>query len=163
MKDVPLALKPPDPSVRIRPVKLSDVGALHAACWADRPPISTHQLVARAQQSARQGRGLGVVVIKDGPEDIRGYGQLTLWSRSAEISDLMIVEMDRGCGYGTAIIQYLVRTAREMHAPAVEIGAAVSNPGALALYRRLGFQDDHELMLNLGQGPEPVIYLRLPF
>lgn len=158
---LPLALQTPDPKVRIRPVQLTDVDILHHHCWSERPLAAIHQLVARAQQAARQGRGLGVVVVGDTPLDIRGYGQLTVWVRGGEISDLVIAPPHRGNGLGTAIIQYLVRAAREMRAPLVEIGAAYSNPGAMALYRRLGFEDDHTLMLNLGQGQEKVLYLKL--
>jgi ribosomal protein S18 acetylase RimI-like enzyme len=41
----------------------------------------------------------------------------------------------------------------------VEIGAADSNPRALALYRRLGFRDSRRVLLELGSGPELVLYL----
>ena len=43
----------------------------------------------------------------------------------------------------------------------IEIGAAMSNPRAVALYRRLGFEDSHTMMLNLGKGKEKVLFLRL--
>jgi len=157
----PLALHPPRADVRIRPVQLTDVAILHQRCWAERPRSAIDQLVNRAQQIARQGRGLGVVVWGDAREDVRGYGQLTMWPRGGEISDLMIMPQYRQCGLGTAIIQYLVRAAHEMRATTVEIGVALSNPRALALYRRLGFQDDHTVMIDLGNGPEAVLYLDL--
>ena len=158
---LPLALHNPDPNVIIRPVQLTDVDILHRNCWSERPHAAIHQLVVRAQQAARQGRGLGIVVTGKDRQDIRGYGQLTVWVRGAEISDLVIAESDRGKGLGTAVIQYLVRAARDMRTPLVEIGAAYSNPGAMALYRRLGFEDDHTIMLNLGQGSEEVLYLKI--
>ena len=62
----------------------------------------------------------------------------------------------------TATIQYLVRAAREMLAPAIEAGVALSNPHALTLYQRLGFVDDDIISLDLGDCLEPVLYLRLP-
>jgi len=156
-----LALHPPDPQVRIRPVRATDIPPLIAGCWSDRPPAEVHQLVNRAQQNARQGRGLGAVIVAENADSPIGYGQLTIWPRTAEISDLVVTENQRGRGLGTAMIQYLVRAAREMHAPAVEIGAAYSNPGALALYRRLGFQDSHVISLHLGNGMEDVLYLKI--
>lgn len=161
MYNQPIAFQNPDPKIKIRPVRLDDVGCLCEFCWPERPQAAVYQLVSRAQQIARQGRGLGVVVTGEEAAPVWGYGQLTLWPRAAEISDLIIAEAYRGRGLGTAIIQYLVRAARGMHSSAVEIGASVSNPGALALYRRLGFQDDHEVVLNLGEGNETVLYLRL--
>ncbi len=161
METIPLALKNPDPDMIIRPVQLTDIVLLHKACWSERPQAMVYQLIARAQQIARQGRGLGVVITGQSRDDVRGYGQLTMWSSTAEISDLVIREDDRGKGMGTALIQYLVRASKEMQAGVVEIGVARSNPRAMALYRRLGFVDNHEIMLNLGQGQEPVLYLKL--
>jgi len=160
MSDIPLALQPPDALVTMRPVRLSDAEPLRDQCWPERPFAAVYQLVIRARQNAVQGRGLGIIVM-DEARMVSGYGQLTLWPGCAEISDLVVMPQYRGQGIGTAMIQYLVRAAREMHVPCVEIGAAMSNPGALALYRRLGFVDDHTVWLNLGEGKEPVLFLRL--
>ncbi len=156
----PLALQPPDPQVNIRPVQLTDVIALHHNCWAERSCTAIQQMVERAQRNAQQGRGLGVVITADG-SDVVGFGQLTLWSECGELSDLIIAAPYRGRGLGTTLVQYLTRTAREMHATCLEIGAAYSNPQALALYRYLGFQDHRTLQLNLGNGNEAVLFLRL--
>ncbi len=155
-----LALQSPSALLAIRPVRLADAEALQETCWPERSFASVYQLVLRARQIAVQGRGLGIVA---GGEEaaLKGYGQLTLWPGCGEISDLVVAVTYRGQGIGTALIQYLVRTAREMHMPCVEIGAALSNPGAVSLYRRLGFEDDHTVWLNLGEGKEPVLYLRL--
>ncbi len=160
MESIPLALQPPDSLVMMRPVRLSDAELLRTDCWPERSFAAVYQLVMRARQNAIQGRGLGVVVV-DNASALKGYGQLTLWPGCAEISDLVVSPPYRGQGVGTAVIQYLVRAAREMHVPCLEIGAALSNPGAVALYRRLGFVDDHTVHLNLGEGKEPVLFLRL--
>jgi ribosomal protein S18 acetylase RimI-like enzyme len=37
----------------------------------------------------------------------------------------------------------------------------MTNQRALALYRRLGFQDSYTLQLDLGEGVEPVLYLAI--
>jgi ribosomal protein S18 acetylase RimI-like enzyme len=161
MIDVPNALKPPDPTVKIRPVRRIDVPVLHEVCWPDRPVTYVNQLVQRARQIAMHSRGLGVVLVGDAPDSVLGYGQLTLWPHGGEISDLVITSDHRGRGLGTTLIQYLVQAAREMRVSSVEIGVAYANTGALALYRRLGFNDDYSVMIDLGRGPEPVLYLRL--
>jgi ribosomal protein S18 acetylase RimI-like enzyme len=160
MSEQPLALQPPDSFVTIRPVRIADAETLQERCWPERPYAAVYQLVLRARQNALQGRGLGAVTVDDDGQLV-GYGQLTLWPGCAEISDLVVVASYRGRGLGTAMIQYLVRAAREMHVGCVEIGAALSNEGAVALYRRLGFVDDHTVWLNLGVGKEPVLFLRL--
>lgn len=161
MIEMPLALNPPDPAVKVRPVRLADVPVLHDICWPERPLTYANHLIKRARQIALQGRGLGVVVVGAGSDDLRAFGQLTMWPRGGEISDLVVGDAHRGKGIGTTVIQYLVQVAREMRADCVEIGVAHSNTGALALYRRLGFVDDHNVVINLGDGPEPVLYLRL--
>lgn len=161
MNQLPPALYPPDPGVRIRPVLAADSDALHRLGWPERSRASVDQLIARVQQYARDGRGLGVVVVDD-RDAVRGYGQLLMWPRTAEISDLFVAAPERGRGLGTAIIQYLTRSARDMNAPQVEIGAALSNPGALRLYRRLGFADSHQVELTLDGIRQKVQYLKLP-
>jgi len=160
MDNIPLALRPPDSPLTMRPVRLSDAEPLRDHCWPERPFAAVYQLVMRARQNALQGRGVGVVVV-DKVDGVMGYGQLTLWPGCGEISDLVVAPPFRRRGVGTAIVQYLARAAREMHISCIEIGAALSNPGAVALYRRLGFADDHTVWLNLGEGREPVLFLRL--
>lgn len=160
LSSLPLALHPPDPAVHLRPVLGADADPLHALGWPERSRASVDQLIVRAQHYAREGRGLGIVVVNDAGK-VRGYGQLTLWPRTGEISDLVVAAPDRGRGLGTAMIQYLTRAARDLHAPQLEIGAALSNPRALALYRRLGFVESHRIQLDLGKGREPIQYLKL--
>ena len=157
-----LALHPPDPQVSIRPVRLSDISDLHKNCWPERSPDSIYRFISRMRQTALSGRGIGVVVSGE-QGAIVGYGQFVMWPRCGEISDLIIAPAERGQGLGTTLIQYLTRAAREMNADCVDIGAALSNPGAIALYRRLGFRDSYKNKMNLGNGDEEVLYLRLKF
>lgn len=162
MRALPAALKEPDPAVNIRPVRLTDVSYLHESCWPQRAHSAVYQMILRALRSSDQRRGLGVVALSAAQKPI-AYGQLTLWPRCGELSDLIVAPDYRERGIGTGIIQYLSRTAREMHVNCLEIGAARSNPRAAALYRHLGFEDSHEVLLDLGHGQEPVLYLRLEF
>lgn len=158
MTQLPLAFQPPDPAVPLRPVQLSDVDSLYADCWPSRPYANIYNLVQRATRSAIDGRGIGLVV--SGQENqVQGYGQMILWPTCAEISDLVVTESCRGRGYGTAIVQSLVRAAIRLGADEAEIGAALNNPRAVALYRRLGFRDSHTVALTMGG--EHILYLRL--
>jgi ribosomal protein S18 acetylase RimI-like enzyme len=160
MMTLPLALETPNPRWRIRPVTMTDLEALHTNCWVERSFLSLYNLVSRITQLAKEGSGLGIVFVDD-DNSVRGYGQLTLWPNCAEITDLIIAESFRGRGIGTVLIQHLMRAAVEMHVDCVEIGAAVDNPRALALYRRLGFADSHMLDINIGMRKHEVIYLRI--
>lgn len=156
------ALQPPDPHITIRPVVLADIEALRTHCWPERDADSIYRFIARIRQAARDGRGLGAVVL-DAERETVGYGQVILWPRCAEISDLIIAPEQRGNGLGTALIQYLVQAARNMHVECLEIGAALSNPGAVNLYRRLGFRDSYTQVMPLENGNEEVLYLRIKF
>lgn len=157
---IPLALQPPRPNIAVRPVRLTDAETLYRRCWPHRPFAGVYNLISRMTRIAKDERGLGLVVLDDAGE-VQGYGQMAMWPTCAEISDLIISESYRSHGFGTALIQHLTREAARLKAPAVEIGAALSNPRAAMLYRRIGFEDSHTLMLNLGQGKEEVLFLRL--
>ena len=148
------------PALIIRPAYLADAVELGSQCWPERPNKSVHTLLHRAEKLWQQQRGLGAVAIKDSA--ICGFGMLTLWPRTAEISDLIVAPGRRGQGIGTAIITYLEQHAEKFGATHLEIGVALSNPRALALYRRLGFEDFRTLEIDLGHGPEPVLYLLKP-
>lgn len=157
------ALQPPDPALTIRPAAPSDLNALLCCCWQDRTYDVGRWLLSRVLRNQQAGRGTGAVLV-DADGAIGGFGQLTVWPRCGEISDLFVPAQHRSCGYGTALIQYMVQAARGLKGVScVEIGAAESNPRALALYRRLGFVDQRVIHMNLGSDErEPVIYMRLP-
>jgi ribosomal-protein-alanine N-acetyltransferase len=89
-----------------------------------------------------------------------GFGQLARWRNTAEIADLVVGKHWQSYGIGTAIVSQLVELAREQGFAHVEIGVAESNTRAYTLYRHLGFtQLENRLLLDLGQGPEPILYL----
>jgi ribosomal protein S18 acetylase RimI-like enzyme len=126
------------------------------------PQISLEVIERMIQQplaNAAKDRGLGVVVQACDDSTLYGFAQMTIWPRIAEISDLMVAEPYRNVGIGSAMIRYLEDVLRKRNYPRVEIGAALSNPRAIALYRRLGFVDERIVDLDFGRGPEPVLYL----
>jgi ribosomal protein S18 acetylase RimI-like enzyme len=143
----------------VRRVSPDDAAQLQESCWANWPVEVVSEALERVEILAQQGRGFAVVACQR--ERILGYGQMTVWPRAAEISDLIVAPPYRDNGIGTALIGYLVDKVRTWHLPHVEIGAALSNPRALALYRRLGFKDARTIELDLGSGPETVVYLNL--
>ena len=160
MDGQPLALTPPQCNSTIRPVQRDDVTAL-CLLWPHRSELDVLWLVKRAQQQARQERGLGVIITDEKSGAVVGYGQVTLWHQAAEIADLSIIESHRSQGLGTALVQHLVQVAIQMVAKRIEIGAALNNTRALALYHRLGFQNHRTVVIDLGHGVEPVVYLSL--
>ena len=160
MNSQPLALKLPQPNTSIRPVQREDTAAL-SALWPHRTELDVLWLIKRAQQQATQGRGLGIVVTDERSDEAIAYGQITLWHRAAEIADLAVLDCHRCRGLGTVLVQHLVTAANQMHAKRIEIGVAISNPRALALYHRLGFLEHRTVLIDLGHGGEPVVYLNI--
>lgn len=151
---------PSDSSITIRAVTLDDASALQSACWPNRPHDAIVEFLQRIGKLKQHRRGGGFVAERDGV--ICGFGLLTLWPRTAEISDLIVAPAYRDQGIGSQIITHLTGHARRLHASIIEIGVAMSNPRALALYRRMGFYDHHTLQIDLGNGLETVLYLEKP-
>lgn len=141
----------------LRAARTSDAWDLRRTCWPDRPLQHVLTLLERAEALQGSRRGLGAVATCEGVPC--GFGMLTVWPSGAEISDLHVAPSLRGRGIGSQIIGYLTDAARELGVERLEIGVALSNPRALALYQRLGFRDDRIIELDLGLGPQPVLYL----
>ncbi len=151
------------PIYQVREVAPADAEALHRHCWSDRTHDGVRELLQRAEWLHARKRGLGIVAeLTHAPYEPIAFAQLTLWPRAAEISDLIVTETLRNYGIGTVLINHLVERARSWHVEQVEIGVALSNPRALALYRRLGFHDDRTIKLDIGSGTEAVAYLKMP-
>jgi ribosomal protein S18 acetylase RimI-like enzyme len=148
----------PDPNVAVRPLRDDDTLALYSACWPALIETQAYERVARALALARRGRAWPLVGLYQ--DRVVGFGQLARWRHTAEITDLIVGEQWQSHGVGTAIVSRLVGLAAEQGFVRVEIGVAESNVRALSLYRRLGFnQHESHILLDLGHGPERVIYL----
>jgi ribosomal protein S18 acetylase RimI-like enzyme len=143
----------------LRLFRETDIPALHAACWPELSPVEVQERIIRFNRHYNGGRAWGLVALRG--EQIVGFGQLVHWGTCYEICDLVVGEKWREQGIGTALICALLKIAHAQGALEAEIGGAISNPRALALYRRLGFHDRREVMMDLGKGLEPVLYLSL--
>lgn len=160
---LPLALLPPDPAVHIRPVQMSDVAALRAACWHEQSDEDSRDHLWYVRRMMEKGRGDAAVIVAADGQTLTGYGQVLIWQGYGEISDLIVSATCRSRGFGTALIQYLVQAARRMGLPCVEIGVAESNPRARQLYELLGFKAAYTLTRDTDTGVEMVYYLQLHF
>jgi ribosomal protein S18 acetylase RimI-like enzyme len=143
----------------VRPVTLEDTDDLHRLCWPDaiRFDVETRLIDVLARHEKQRAWGIATEVAGQAV----AYGQLTKLGKRSEISDLVVHEPLRGRGIGSALITHLVKLACTHHLSVVEIGAALSNPRALRLYQRLGFEECRRVKLDLGYGLEPVVYLRM--
>lgn len=152
----------PIESLRIRLLTADDIPGLRASCWPERSfKQAADRLMHILQGYARGHRHPMVAVLHDGPAV--AFGQLVIWGRRTEIADLIVAEEYRGLGIGTQLITALLDVARASGCQRVEIGAALSNPRAVALYHRLGFVDFRVIDLDIGDGLEPIQYMALEF
>lgn len=148
---VPLALQPPDPQIVVRPVRLDDLQALRAGCWSQDALIASRKRLIRIVYAMEQGSGLGLMIcgVQDHP---LGYGQWVRHHDYAEISDVFIMEAQRGKGLGTALLQHLTRSAAVVRSQ-IQIAVTADNLPALRLYQALGFRHyasmDQVLILRL--------------
>lgn len=161
---IPAVLKPQALASHflIRAATPDDLNGLREGCWAHYTKTRSREMLRRVRHAQGQNRGMGILIEDKKAGTLVAYGQVLRWGNCAEISDLMVVQAYRSQGIGSAMIHYLVKYALQMNVKAVEIGAALSNPRALALYKRLGFKVSYEIELNLTSGRESVTYLVIP-
>jgi len=150
-----------DPNYINRPVQLIDAIALQHCAWPNYSLSAVEALLKRVMARVAEGRAVGLVVANHLTNEAFAYGQITRWPRVAEISDLAVAIDQRGKGIGSALIKELIRSTGHWQKTQIEIGVALSNTRALALYHRLGFVDTRIVMLDLGYGLESVLYLTL--
>lgn len=145
--------------VTLRLARQSDAGDLRRNCWPERSERSVRMRLSDMALRQERGAAWGVVAVVEG--QAVAYGQVVRWLNGGEISDVIVSEPLRRHGIGRALVERLIEMAREAGMPEVEIGAAESNPPALNLYRSLGFRERRRMMLDLGNGAEPVVYMCL--
>jgi len=75
-----------------------------------------------------------------------GYS-LEFLGRDAFIDEFFLRESHRGHGWGRQAVEFVEQFARAHGVHAIHLEVVRSNPGALAVYRKLGFRDrEHYLM-----------------
>lgn len=71
---------------------------------------------------------------------IEGINWALLLAEHGELIDLYVDESVRRHGVATALVEEMVRRLEGMGAPRIVLSAAIDNPNAQALFRRLGFR-----------------------
>jgi ribosomal protein S18 acetylase RimI-like enzyme len=141
----------------LRPADPADALLLIRTCWSGRALSEAIDFLETLSGRMAEGKAWGLVAAAE--HKLVGFGQILRFGQRAEIADLIVAEGWRGQGIGTALIRELAAFAAVHGIRTIEIGAEESNLRALALYRRLGFHGERRVILDVGRGPEPVIYL----
>lgn len=143
--------------IRFRKARMTDLGPLHRACFAERPLAQFGDAFRRSLATQRHGQGVHLVADHD-TEPI-ATGQLSAYGASVEIADLAVAPAFRGQGVGTALINVLVGIADFAGFDSVEICVMQENTRARELYERLGFVHDRTFSLT---DKAAVLVLRRP-
>lgn len=138
-----------------RIVVKGDQRPLHAACFPDKSFAQFHNHFAKMFDWQTKNRCFWLVA-SDKKGEIVGSGQLVLYPHGSELANLVVVPARRNEGIGSAMIDVLTAVARHLNLTSLEIGVAVSNGRALALYERHGFTIDRQLNLP---NQEPALIL----
>jgi GNAT superfamily N-acetyltransferase len=86
----------------------------------------------------------------DGSDSPGGVCQLRfrhgLWTAREDcwLEDLFVREQDRRAGLGQALVAFAIERARERGCGRIELDVSQQNPGAWALYERMGFSADYK-------------------
>lgn len=143
--------------IQFRLAKTVDQLGLYHACYQDKPFNQIEKMFARSLQRQKTGRGLHLLALKQ--NKIVGSAQLIHHGTRGELADIVVSTAERGRGIGTAMIRLLEQEATIRGWRPVEIGVELENGRALALYHRLGYQIDREILIHNGQ--KALILLKL--
>jgi [ribosomal protein S18]-alanine N-acetyltransferase len=80
------------------------------------------------------------LVVEDG-ERVAGYCGVWLVVDEAHITNVAVLPDYRGQGLGEALMERIMKIAKEVGARVMTLEVRVSNKAAQGLYRKMGFQD----------------------
>jgi ribosomal protein S18 acetylase RimI-like enzyme len=124
------------PTVRVRDAVLADldVPIVEGADREYREQL-THHLVASAG-------GTGALIVAEVGGEVVGRAFVERWGDppAAWLGGLIVCESHRRQGVGAALVRYAEVRASELGYDEVRLSVAKDNPGAQALYEKLGYE-----------------------
>ena len=136
---------PAMPTVRrCRPEDFDGVVELLRQLWPDRPLdiVALRDVFRRGLESDRQA----YLCAADADGKLVAFGSLSMrnsiWQQGwlANVDELVVDQASRGRGVGTAMLDRLADTAREMGCRQIELDSALHRKEAHAFYESRGFE-----------------------
>ena len=142
--------------ISLRPARQTDAFDLGRNCFPEQTLDEVQGYLYWCLPHQARGRVVRLVAEMDG--QVIANGQLTLLRDRGEIGSLVVAPPYRQRGIGTALVQALLRHARQHNLCTIEISASTNMPWIRAWYERLGFvyQGEHTF-----PGQEQVAILQL--
>jgi len=137
----------------------TDCRPVQAACYPEKSILRFRSHFDHLLDWQANGR-CAWLIGADKTNQIVASGQLILYPHGAELANLSVIPDRQNEGIGAALVEVLTAVARHLDLPGLEIGVAVSNGRALALYQRLGFREDRRLQLPNAE-PAVILYKKL--
>jgi ribosomal protein S18 acetylase RimI-like enzyme len=154
----PLPGSPPGYTFRL--AGRSDIGPLHATCFADRPFKLVQRDLERMLVRQSAGRAYLLLAERANPAAVAGSVQLLLHRQRGEIANLFVTQAYRNQGVGTTLLAIMVEVGRYLSLELLEVGVENDNAQAVRMYRRLGFAEDRTMKVP-GRGLATIMVMEL--
>ena len=149
------------PAVALNPLMdhaldIASTDAQVEACFpvlhALRPHLVQHEFLSRIRRQQQQGYRLLALSHEGRVKSLAGFRltEFLAWGKVLYIDDFATLEAERGRGYGSAVLDWLIDHAREQRCTAVHLDTGYARHAAHRVYLRKGFQPScHHLELVL--------------
>jgi ribosomal-protein-alanine N-acetyltransferase len=124
---------------RIYPERLSD-GDLEGVAEIEKLCFSAPWSVQSLKLLTNDGIGVGMVCRKDGK--VCAYGGMLIAVDEGQITNIATHPDVRRQGYGRAVVESLIKYAKNNKLVSISLEVRVSNKAAIDLYSKLGFKTE---------------------
>lgn len=135
------------------PASDADLQACFPAFQALRPHLNEANFIAQVRRQSAQGYRIVALRTKgQGVRSAAGYrfAEFLAWGKVLYIDDLTTLEAARGQGHGGALLDWLIKQARDQGCIAVHLDSGYQRHAAHRLYLNKGFVlSSHHLALTL--------------
>lgn len=109
-----------------------------------RPHIQENTFVSQVERQVTQGYHLIYIEDEDGIKCVAGYrfAEFLAWGKVLIVDDLITQPLARGIGFGTHLIKWLMREAKNKSCDGLHLDTRIDHVDAHRLYLNLDFKID---------------------
>jgi ribosomal protein S18 acetylase RimI-like enzyme len=139
-------------NISIRPARRSDVAPIARLVVQLALSLQEHSAVTEDYVLRILDSGEAGILVAEGGGEVIGILSYTLRpslyhaATSCMIEELAVDESHRSSGVGSQLLNCVLTLARDKGCVELAVSAMASNTRAIALYKRLGFEDDAVLL-----------------